>query len=155
MFNNRNFIQKLKFCSKIEILFKNVNFVQKLKVCSKIESLFKNLKFISLAIKLLFIYYYYFIKINSVCQFRCEFCMINVHKKCMSSVNKNCQVHRTEKRGRIRLELEICENEKIKFKIYEAANLRSMDLNGTSDAYVTDFWIITKKFYTIFLKRIF
>ena len=39
---NRNFGQKSKFCSKIEILVKNQNFVQKSKFWSKIEILVKN-----------------------------------------------------------------------------------------------------------------
>ena len=54
----------------------------------------------------------------------------------MSAVIKNCQVHRPEKRGRIRLEVELIDEDQIRFKIYEAANLPSMDINGTSDAYV-------------------
>ena len=50
--------------------------------------------------------------------FRCDFCLINVHKKCIPSVNKNCKLHRPEKRGRIRLQCEISE-ETVKFRIGE------------------------------------
>ena len=42
LFRNRNFVQKSKFGSKIEILIQNLNLVQKLKFCSKIEIWFKN-----------------------------------------------------------------------------------------------------------------
>ena len=39
---NRNFAQKTKFWSKIEILLKQQNFGQKSKFCAKIETLVKN-----------------------------------------------------------------------------------------------------------------
>ena len=42
---NRNFGQKLKFRTKIEILYKNWNFVQKLKFCTRIKILDKNRTF--------------------------------------------------------------------------------------------------------------
>ena len=45
LFRNRNFVQKSKFGSKIEILIQNLNLVQKLKFCSKIEIWFKNWNF--------------------------------------------------------------------------------------------------------------
>ena len=38
---------------------------------------------------------------------RCEFCRLDIHKKCIPTVQNECQVDKAEKCGRIRLSIEL------------------------------------------------
>ena len=65
--------------------------------------------------------------------------MINVHKKCMGTVNKFCQLSNVEKRGRIKIECEIIEPDVVRFKIYE----------GRVNNYIA---LVFRKYFVIFLR---
>ncbi|ULT79996.1 hypothetical protein L3Y34_010531 [Caenorhabditis briggsae] len=66
---------------------------------------------------------------------KCQSCDTNVHHRCVKNVPNMCGTDNTEKRGRIRIETHI-ENDQLTIKILEAKNLIPMDPNGLSDPYV-------------------
>ncbi|CAI2357624.1 unnamed protein product [Caenorhabditis sp. 36 PRJEB53466] len=66
---------------------------------------------------------------------KCQSCDTNVHHRCVKNVPNMCGTDNTEKRGRIRIEAHI-ENDQLTIKILEAKNLIPMDPNGLSDPYV-------------------
>ncbi|CCD65289.2 Protein kinase C-like 2 [Caenorhabditis elegans] len=66
---------------------------------------------------------------------KCQSCDTNVHHRCVKNVPNMCGTDNTEKRGRLRIEAHI-ENDQLTIKILEAKNLIPMDPNGLSDPYV-------------------
>uniref|UniRef100_A0A674AWP5 Protein kinase C n=1 Tax=Salmo trutta TaxID=8032 RepID=A0A674AWP5_SALTR len=62
---------------------------------------------------------------------KCDHCMMNIHKRCVSNVPSLCGTDHTERRGRIQITADIKDN-----KLTEACNLVPMDPNGLSDPYV-------------------
>uniref|UniRef100_A0AAR2KS85 Protein kinase C n=1 Tax=Pygocentrus nattereri TaxID=42514 RepID=A0AAR2KS85_PYGNA len=59
---------------------------------------------------------------------KCDNCMMNIHKRCVTNVPSLCGTDHTERRGRLHITADI--------KDIEARNLVPMDPNGLSDPYV-------------------
>uniref|UniRef100_A0A8C2WM62 Protein kinase C n=1 Tax=Cyclopterus lumpus TaxID=8103 RepID=A0A8C2WM62_CYCLU len=66
---------------------------------------------------------------------KCDHCMMNIHKRCVTNVPSLCGTDHTERRGRIQICAQIADDT-LTVTIKEARNLVPMDPNGLSDPYV-------------------
>ena len=66
---------------------------------------------------------------------QCSDCHFNLHKHCSKLDSSECGMDHRERRGRIRLRIELTHDILHGF-VFEARNLISMDVNGFSDPYV-------------------
>ncbi|KAA8594594.1 hypothetical protein FQN60_011729 [Etheostoma spectabile] len=66
---------------------------------------------------------------------KCDHCMMNIHKRCVTNVPSLCGTDHTERRGRIQISAQIVDDT-LTVTIKEARNLVPMDPNGLSDPYV-------------------
>uniref|UniRef100_A0A4W4GJB9 Protein kinase C n=1 Tax=Electrophorus electricus TaxID=8005 RepID=A0A4W4GJB9_ELEEL len=62
---------------------------------------------------------------------KCDNCMMNIHKRCVTNVPSLCGTDHTERRGRLHISADIKDS-----TLTEARNLVPMDPNGLSDPYV-------------------
>uniref|UniRef100_A0A8B9HVP9 Protein kinase C, beta a n=1 Tax=Astyanax mexicanus TaxID=7994 RepID=A0A8B9HVP9_ASTMX len=66
---------------------------------------------------------------------KCDNCMMNIHKRCVTNVPSLCGTDHTERRGRLHISAVIKEGT-LTVTIGDARNLVPMDPNGLSDPYV-------------------
>ncbi|XP_072513847.1 LOW QUALITY PROTEIN: protein kinase C, beta a [Salminus brasiliensis] len=66
---------------------------------------------------------------------KCDNCMMNIHKRCVTNVPSLCGTDHTERRGRLLISADIVDGT-LTVTIKEARNLVPMDPNGLSDPYV-------------------
>uniref|UniRef100_A0A8C9ZKN9 Protein kinase C n=1 Tax=Sander lucioperca TaxID=283035 RepID=A0A8C9ZKN9_SANLU len=66
---------------------------------------------------------------------KCDHCMMNIHKRCVTNVPSLCGTDHTERRGRLQISAQIADDT-LTVTIKEARNLVPMDPNGLSDPYV-------------------
>lgn len=68
---------------------------------------------------------------------KCRSCDVTVHKRCIKYMGNMCGYDHTEKRGRIKLEIEYnAKKEILSINVIEGQNLVPMDPTGYSDPYV-------------------
>uniref|UniRef100_A0A8C9ZMD9 Protein kinase C n=1 Tax=Sander lucioperca TaxID=283035 RepID=A0A8C9ZMD9_SANLU len=64
---------------------------------------------------------------------KCDHCMMNIHKRCVTNVPSLCGTDHTERRGRLQISAQIADDT---LTVTKARNLVPMDPNGLSDPYV-------------------